>query len=46
MFMKSTCDGRSRSGIAGYGMENHRRVFTTRSGEPLDAANVRRDFKA
>ncbi|MEU1915604.1 tyrosine-type recombinase/integrase [Streptomyces massasporeus] len=22
------------------------RVFTTRSGEPLDAANVRRDFKA
>ncbi|WP_254402371.1 tyrosine-type recombinase/integrase [Streptomyces sp. AC555_RSS877] len=22
------------------------RVFTTRTGEPLDAANVRRDFKA
>ncbi|MDK0520432.1 tyrosine-type recombinase/integrase [Streptomyces sp. ML-6] len=26
--------------------ESGRRVFTTKSGEPLDAANVRRDFRA
>ncbi|MEV7340487.1 site-specific integrase [Streptomyces sp. NPDC093544] len=30
----------------GKGWDPAGRVFTTRSGEPLDAANVRRDFKA
>ncbi|MFJ4524540.1 tyrosine-type recombinase/integrase [Streptomyces sp. NPDC088810] len=44
---KSTGGGRSRNVPHG-GMEWSPacRVFTTRAGEPLDAANVRRDFKA
>ena len=32
--------------VEGEGVEPDRPVFTTRSGEPLDAANVRRDFQA
>ena len=36
----------ARASVAGDGMDPTDQVFTTRTGEPLDAANVRRDFKA